>query len=148
MPRRPLLGSLTAAGLLLATASCGTPALELDPVTASPGTGDYCARLDEVLPAAVAGQPLRRVEPASAGHAWGDPAIVLRCGVAEPAALRPDSRLADVDGIGWFDQERQDAIVFTTVGREVDVEVTVPGDYAPEADALADLSSALERAGG
>jgi hypothetical protein len=145
VPRRPLL---TLAGLSLLLTACGrTPALELDPVTPSPGTSAYCERLDGVLPAAVADQPLRRVEPESAGHAWGDPAIVLRCGVPEPAALRPDSRLADVDGIGWLDEERGDAIVFTTVGQDVDVEVTVPSAYKPEADALADLSSALERAG-
>lgn len=85
------------------------------------------------------------MEPAGAGAAWGDPPIVLRCGVAKPDALEPTSRCAELNDVGWFAQEREDAYIFTTIGRETYVQVRVPQDYDPQADALIDLAEAVKR---
>lgn len=77
--------------------------------------------------------------------AWGEPAIVLRCGVPKPAALTATSRCDEVDGVGWFAEQVPGGYRFTTIGRSVYVEVSVPSDYAPEANALVDLAPAVSR---
>lgn len=82
---------------------------------------------------------------------WGDPAVVLRCGVARPAVLTPGAPsydpLADaveVNGVSWLLEETGDGVRFTTTQRTVFVEVTVPGAYAPEINALVDLATAVD----
>ncbi len=76
--------------------------------------------------------------------AWGDPAIVLRCGVPPPAEYQPDAQLFDVDGVEWLPVEGDGGFFFTTVDREAYVEVAVPDDYAPEATVLTDLAEAIQ----
>ncbi len=68
---------------------------------------------------------------------------MLRCGVATPAALTPTSQLLTVDGVDWLPEELSAGYLFTTVGRSLNVEVSVPGAYSPESDALVDLSTAV-----
>jgi hypothetical protein len=68
---------------------------------------------------------------------------VLRCGVPLPAEYGPDSRLLEVDGIGWLPVDGEGGTFFTAADRAVHVEVAVPDDYAPEADVLADLAPAI-----
>ncbi len=71
---------------------------------------------------------------------------MLRCGVGVPAALTPTSQLLTVDGVDWLPEKLTAGYLFTTVGRSVNVEVSVPSAYSPEADALADLSPAVAAA--
>ncbi len=63
--------------------------------------------------------------------AWGDPAIVLRCGVPRPAELTPGSSdyLVGVDGVYFLPKKQGKATVFTTVDRPAYVEVTVPPQH-------------------
>lgn len=107
------------------------------------------------MPERVAGQPSRSVQPSDAlGAAWGDPAIVLRCGVPKPPALTASSSCFLADGVGWFatqDGHPDDGLqpvtgelVFTTVGRTPYVELSVPPDYQPASDALVDLAPAVK----
>jgi hypothetical protein len=115
-----------------------------------------CSRLVAALPQQVAGQDRRDVTPAGAqAGAWGDPAVVLRCGVPRPAALRPTSYCFEIDHVGWLATQHgkavsvtspvQGTLDFTTIGRSVYVEVSVPDAYAPQADALADVAGAVRR---
>jgi hypothetical protein len=76
-------------------------------------------------------------------RAWGDPPIVVRCGVSVPSALRPDSQLVTVNGVDWLPEQTDAGYRFTTVGRLANVEVTVPATYAPEGDALVDLAGSI-----
>jgi hypothetical protein len=129
-------------------------------ITAPGPTGiavSQCRDLISQLPGHVAGQDARGVTPSDApAAAWGDPAIVLRCGVDRPPALRPDSSCFVVNGVGWLttqdgrplsgDEPVTGEVVFTTIGRSAYVEVTVPPAYQPPADALVDLSSAISAA--
>jgi hypothetical protein len=105
-----------------------------------------CAELLKALPATVMGQGHRTVSPVSAlAAAWGNPAIVLRCGVPTPAMLQPTSRCDVVNGVGWFSREDADHNwVFTTIGRTSKVELRVPGNYSPAADALIDVAAAIK----
>jgi hypothetical protein len=89
----------------------------------------------------------RDVDPASEQvAAWGDPPIVLRCGVPLPAEYRRDAQLLDVEGVGWFPVDGEGGTFFTAVDRQPYVEVAVPDDYAPEAVVLADLAAAVTSA--
>ena len=111
-----------------------------------------CRALDEALPELVADEQPREVAQKSPYvAAWGDPAIVLRCGVELPEQLTPGSETYDpagdavmVNEVSWLLEERPDGYRFTTVERAVRVEVTVPGDYAPEVDALVDLAETID----
>jgi hypothetical protein len=63
--------------------------------------------------------------------------------VPEPAALTPTSQLLTVDGVDWLPEPLSSGILFTSVGRTVNVEVAVPAAYAPEASALPEISPAV-----
>ena len=103
-----------------------------------------CRSLLRAVPGIVDGQQRRDVEPPhTLAAAWGDPAIVLRCGVPKPARLTASSQCAQVNGVGWFAEQRADAYRFTTIGRSTNVQVQVPYHYQPAADALVDLASAV-----
>jgi hypothetical protein len=112
-----------------------------------------CGKLHSALPAKVDGLPRRTLAPASRLTAgWGDPTVVLRCGVARPAVLTPGDKTydptsdaADVNGVSWLIQKLDDGYRFTTTGRKTFVEVTVPGKYAPEVNPLTDLAAAVKR---
>jgi hypothetical protein len=103
-----------------------------------------CAALPAALPEQVESQSRRPTSPASSlTAAWGDPAIVLRCGVPRPAALEPTSEVVEVNGVEWFGEPTADGYVFTTTGRVANVEVRVPNAYAPEVNPLTDLAAAV-----
>jgi Protein of unknown function (DUF3515) len=110
------------------------------PVVTGPAT-EACRRLGAALPGRLDGLDRRRTKPASPlTAAWGDPPVVLRCGVPRPAALRATSQLVVVNDVDWFPEERDEGYVFTTSGRVANIEVTVPAEHRPEADVLVDLA--------
>jgi hypothetical protein len=93
------------------------------------------------LPSTLRGEPSRTTEPDSPlTAAWGDPAITVRCGVPDPAALTPTSQLISIDGVDWLPEPLDDGYRFTSYGRVTNVEVTVPDAYTPEADPVTVLS--------
>ena len=120
---------------------CSSAAVEVGGPTRGPAE---CRALLRALPDTVDKQSRRDVEPPGAlAAAWGDPAIVLRCGVPTPQSLTASSSCAEVNGVGWFAEQRADAYRFTTIGRSANVQVQVPYDYQPAADALVDLAFAV-----
>lgn len=142
MPGRPHLTLALPGALLLA--GCGFGAVEVEPHQPQPGSADVCAALLAELPETIDDAVRRDVDPPSdTVAAWGQPAILLRCGVAMPAAYRPDAQLHELDGVGWLPDKGEGGTFFTAVDREVLVEVAVPDDYAPEADVLLDLAPAI-----
>jgi hypothetical protein len=125
-------------------AGCGFGAVDVDPYELTPGSDEACAALVEAVPRTVSDAVRRDVSDEPPGvAAWGEPPIVLRCGVDLPAEYRPDAQLLDVDGVGWFPVDGEGGTFFTVADREPFVEVAVPDDYAPEAEVLADLSEAF-----
>jgi hypothetical protein len=82
-------------------------------------------------PETVGGQSLRPTSSSSdAVRAWGDPAIIARCGV-HPIGPTTDQCL-DVSGIDWVAHQLTDGVRFTTYGRDPAIEVLVPKAYQPE----------------
>jgi hypothetical protein len=109
-----------------------------------------CAGIHQALPERVLDRERRDVSPDSdLAAAWGDPPIVLRCGVGPPAGLTPTSEVLEVEDVEWFLDDSGRVLRFTTVGRRVAVEVAVPPavDRSAAAGALVDLAPAVQRAG-
>lgn len=124
---------------------CGG-AVSVTPPDADAPTVAICTDLHQALPGTLAEQPAHATDPDSPlTAAWGDPAILLRCGVPQPEALEPTSQVFTVNGVDWFPEELTEGYLFTTSGRSVNVEVTVPDDYAPEAGVLTELAAAVRR---
>ncbi|MFW3169470.1 DUF3515 domain-containing protein [Geodermatophilus sp. CPCC 206100] len=103
------------------------------PVAVPPVTPEAeaaCPALVAALPLELAGEPSRRVESDSPfAYAWGEPPIVLVCGVDRPAGLEPTSPLIQINGVNWLvDTDDPGAIVWTAVDRPVYVQVTVSAD--------------------
>lgn len=172
MPRRSYLSApaFALSGVLLA--ACGSTAPQTTPNTAdngpvaipafaqTPGSATACRKIMRGLPAELNHQKRRTSTGSAFGAAWGNPAIVLRCGVPEPAGAvwSPNnaSSCLTVNGVDWFLQGEppaQDAtassgtLTVTTMYRSIAVEVTVPNSYGTQgpSTAMALLTSAIKR---
>jgi hypothetical protein len=96
------------------------------------------------LPERIDSERRRKVTPDDTLTAsWGDPPMVLRCGVGAPPLESPPAPAPQVDGVTWSARKLRDGYLFTTSGRTVFVEMLVPGRYAPEVNPLVDLAPAV-----
>lgn len=103
------------------------PPLDVDTPEVSAAADAACPGLLGGLPLTLGGSPARPVRSAAPyAAAWGEPPIVLRCGVPRPATLREDSSLFGLNGVAWLSEPGPDATVWTAVDRSVYVEVSVP----------------------
>ncbi len=131
-------------GCLALLAGCGFGPVDVEPYEPEPGSSAACTELLGDLPETVDDAVRREISPADAPvAAWGQPAIVLRCGVGLPSSYRPDARLFDVDGVSWLIDEGEGGTFFTAVDRAILVELAVPDDYSPEAAVLSDLAEPI-----
>ncbi|MEO8518285.1 MAG: DUF3515 family protein [Dermatophilaceae bacterium] len=126
MRRRP--STYLGAFLVLATAACSSSIEVVDPA----GAGSASCRAAAVhWPETVGGQSSRPTSSSSdAVRAWGDPAIIARCGLA---AIGPTTdQCISVSGIDWVAHPLTDGVRFTTYGRSPAIEILVPSAYKPE----------------
>ena len=117
-----------------------------------------CARIVSVLPDTVDGAGQRPTTPQSpVTAAWGEPPIVLRCGVERPQAYTPTSVLLEIDGLGWLAEPLEAGTVFTLVSwpaaaaANADapmpyVEVIIPEAYSSPGGVIADISASISAA--
>ncbi|NLU75040.1 DUF3515 domain-containing protein [Streptomyces sp. HNM0575] len=134
-------------------AAAGCTADDGGPAAPSPSgeAARTCRSLHDRLPGRLDGQQRITLDPASKyTAAWGDPAIEMRCGVPRPEKLSPGSEhynptaeAAEVNGVSWLLEQRDDGYRFTTTDRAANVELSVPKDYAPEVNALTDLAKPI-----
>ena len=149
---RPRPVVLPPLALLLAAVGCSSADGDVSAAVPSPSATvtELCRNLDRTLPSAVDDQPRRDPSPASALTAgWGNPAIILRCGVERPAEMsNTEADGVEANGVGWLLEKRDDgSFRFTTTLREAYVEVTIPEDRTAEGLApLVDLASAVKTA--
>ena len=92
-----------------------------------------CARLLAALPETLDGGdegPLQRrslTTPAPVGAAgWGEPPVVLRCGLDRPVELTATSRLLDVSGVQLLELVGRGTSTWVAVDRPVYVVVALP----------------------
>ena len=107
-----------------------------------------CESLVKALPSHVADQAQRSTTGSPLGAAWGDPPIVLRCGVGKPKGYDPVTGCQTVNGLDWYVpaagmNDQSVDVVMTTIGRDPSVEVTLPAQYRPPATAMVDLGPAI-----
>ncbi|MEU1456138.1 DUF3515 domain-containing protein [Streptomyces avermitilis] len=111
-------------------------------------TGRICRALAHDLPDTVAGLKRRATDPSSPlTAAWGDPAVVLRCGVPRPAEMNSASAVgANLKGVGWMLGSRvvDGHHLCTTTLRVIYVEVSIPARYG-EVFALEGLAAAVRK---
>jgi hypothetical protein len=137
---------LAALGLIV-VAGCSPGPAQVAVPSPAPDVAAVCERLVKALPQKVLDAKRRKTEPASPlTTAYGDPPIEVTCGVAPPAGMaQAQSQCFEVNGVGWFAKQVDNGVIFTTIGRKVYFEVAVPSKYAPEANALTDVSDAVHR---
>ena len=131
--------------------ACGDNPVRVDSPDLGAAGRAACESLVDDLPDELAGEQRRLVAPAAGrGAAWGDPPIVLVCGVGEPEEFDEFSICIEANGVGWFVPPSQEAegvdVTITTVGHRPRVGVTIPGEYRPNglASVMANLSSVVE----
>jgi Protein of unknown function (DUF3515) len=130
--RRPHLILLAAA---LALVSCSSA-----PQPAARAADPACTHALAAAPATVLGKARSPLDVPGA-LAWGDPQIVLRCGL--PGLEPTTSTCLVVDGQGWVVGDPDaDPVVFTLYGHDPTVDVSVPASYGrtSASGALVDLA--------
>jgi len=99
------------------------------PPSPVPATEAACVKVFAKLPVQLGTLAPRRTDTNSSFvAAWGDPAVVVRCGVGRPASFGTPgaAQLLDVNSVIWQPDPQQSRTVYTTVDRAVYIEVTVP----------------------
>jgi hypothetical protein len=104
------------------------------PVSAvdAPGAADpSCTSLMSALPDPLGQLPRRQLDqgsdPSLAGvAAWGEPAVILRCGLPTPQELTCSAPIQVVNGVAWLPLSGSGAITYLAVDRPVRVALTVP----------------------
>jgi hypothetical protein len=123
------------------------PVLKVDvpPVTAA--AERYCPATMSNLPIDLAGEQSRRVDSATPfAYAWGDPAVVLICGVDRPAGFVTGTATIQINGVQWYvDTTDPKITIWTAVDRPVYVEIRLPADVdsAPVTALTTHLTAAL-----
>ena len=133
-------------GLGLALVACGKEPVSIPTLRLTAADQAVCQRVANALPDKLAGHGARKTQPAAAlGGAWGDPAIVVQCGV--DASTNAGDSCTETDGVAWYADagaSRDDSadLVVSTAGRGPIVQLTVPAAYRPDAvgAALAQLA--------
>ncbi len=139
---RARTGVALAAALVtvLALGGCSA-AVEVDAADLAPQEQAACEALVDALPDRLedvgeGGLDRVEVDPADAAAAYGDPPVVMTCGVARPPAYDRFAACQEIDGVGWFVPEDQIGdepveVTLTAVGYRPRVQVVVPAEYWP-----------------
>ena len=146
---RGVVMSGLAALLALPLAGC-TGSVEIDSPDVDVETRSACARFLDVVPEKVSDERQRSTEPDDAlGAAWGDPPIVVTCGVDMPEDFDAFSACEEVDGVGWFIPESaytetDEDVSITTIGWSPAVRIDLPPEYRPPDDVLVEIGAAVK----
>lgn len=133
-------GAVASCALLLVAAGCSSEPPTIDAPDLAAADAAACRSLVDALPDTLDGRDRVDVTGDTAyGAAWGDPAIVLTCGVGEPSGFTDTSTCVEVDRTGWFvpddvllsDDESLD-VTTTELNHRPRVQLFVPGGYRPE----------------
>jgi hypothetical protein len=145
-------------------AGCGDDPPEIHASEMSAEDAQACRDFVAALPDTLAGQEAVEVTgDTEYGAAWGDPAIVLTCGVDVPPDFEDTSTCIAVKRTGWFvpddvfkdmfEGDETTDVPMTEMNYRPRIHVDLPGEYRPDgfpntAGGLADLiESDLERVG-
>ncbi|WP_149185228.1 DUF3515 domain-containing protein [Streptomyces sp. TRM49041] len=147
----PAAAALAVAALLPTAAGCSFTDARASVPVPRPDAEEaaLCRTLHKELPDTVAGLGRSETEPRSdLTAAWGDGAIVLRCGVARPARMSdPQADAVEADGVNWLVEPREgDGPRFTSTYRKAYVEVSLDRRFAHDVGPLVDFAGPVGRA--
>ncbi|MEU5939344.1 DUF3515 family protein [Micromonospora sp. NPDC047548] len=126
----------TARAQSTAPVEMAAPALDARPAT-------VCRALMSQLPPSVRDLAQRPVTAgAEQNAAYGDPALTVACGGAEPS-FPATADVWTVNKVCWYAAEEADATVLTTVDRETAIRVTVPRAYDQPLQWIAPISDVV-----
>ena len=108
-----------------------TDPLPVSSVEAPGASTASCTALMAALPDPLGQLPRRQLvqgnDPLLTGvAAWGEPAVVLRCGVPTPAELTCSAPVQVVNGVTWLFLNGAGATTYLAIDRPVRVALTVP----------------------
>ena len=138
-----------AAVALLSLCACSN-VVEVDSPDLNRTDRTSCDTLLEELPDELDG--LQRVDVTPDGApalAWGDPAVVVTCGVAMPEDFDEMSPCEEINGVGWFVRpdeyaDNDSALDMTSIGFYPAVRLQVPPEHRPPAGFLVAVSDAIK----
>ncbi|HET8561489.1 MAG TPA: DUF3515 domain-containing protein [Marmoricola sp.] len=143
------LARLLAGLLVMALAGCGSNTVDVARFPVDAAARRECPDLVKALPGHVSDQARRRVAGSPYAAAWGDPPIILRCGVGRPHGFDRFSTCQTANGIDWYvppsDYPEHADVLMTTVYREPAVEVHLPAGYRPPVNAMVDLTRTIKQ---
>ena len=128
-------------------AADATAVVSVNAPTPSAAAIEPCAQVLSALPVQLDGLNPRAVHPypdeGASAVGWGNPAIVLQCGVSRPKELTVGSSalIVGVGTVNWLPITGSDSTTFVVIDRSVYVQVTVPKSYSQPP--LATLSTAI-----
>lgn len=113
--------------------------VQMDAPALSGRTAQVCLAVTSQLPATVRDLPARKVSAGPEQNAaWGEPPLTVACGVAQPQMCEKlgdsgcvplDTELLIMNTVCWYAAQGPAGPTFTTMDREVPVQVTVPPAY-------------------
>ncbi|SNY13678.1 DUF3515 family protein [Paractinoplanes atraurantiacus] len=118
-------------------------------------TAQVCLAVTSQLPTDVRGLPQRKVSAGPEQNAaYGEPAITVACGLPQPTMCERtdgghpgcvplDATMLKMNGVCWYGQDLPATDIFTTMDREVPVQVQVPGSYEQTAQWANEFSDAV-----
>lgn len=127
-----------------------TAVVSVSAPTPSAAAIEPCAQVLSELPVDLDGNQPRQVHPypdeGAPAVAWGNPPIVLQCGVARPKELVASSgdEAFLINAVAWLPVADSKQTVWTAVDRAVYIRVSVPKSY-PQPP-LATISDAIAKA--
>ncbi|NNG40311.1 DUF3515 domain-containing protein [Flexivirga sp. ID2601S] len=118
-----------AVGVTLALAACGGGGEKaVDAAPADQASNPLCTKVSQHWPATVSSEKQRKVTTDSPTvRAWGDPAIIARCGVTSPGPTT--DKCVSADNIDWVATPLSDGTRYVTYGRSPAIELLVPTKY-------------------
>ncbi|WP_161605211.1 DUF3515 family protein [Pimelobacter simplex] len=136
------LPAVVALPLTLVLTACGGP-VEVDVPRLSAADRAVCDAFVDGLGDTFAEQERVETDPADApAAAYGDPAIVVTCGVGKPPGFDLTASCEQADGVGYYipDEQYQDQdsdVTLFAAGYRPRIEVAIPAEYRPNAVAAA-----------
>ena len=105
---------------------------------------EACTQAGAQWPDEVSGdlEPVETDPDDPAVAAWGDPAVIARCGM--PALGPTEDQCIVVDGVDWVAEELDDGTRLTAFGRDPAIEVIVPEEHGPAPLLLPAFSDAVK----
>jgi hypothetical protein len=146
--------ALLTATLIGTLTGCSGDPVEIGAPELDAPAAQACRDLVDDLPDTLAGKGRRDVTgDTEYGAAWGDPAIVMTCGVGEPDGFTDTATCVQVDSTGWFvpdevlEGDESMDVTTTELNYRPRVELVVPGEYRPEGftNSIGALAKLIER---